>query len=491
MNRILRYINPIQRLGEGHYSILFPFITNIFIILASEIYAYGIARDPMAVGSYIIFLDVLALIYFAFRDGIRGGLITTFSSVFYYFYIIYSRNYTGQQLDSGVTTTLVLGTSYLFLGFTIGWLKQRIDFLIEKQKDERRRLETIIQQLPVGVLITDQNGRLVQRNRQLDNILGVKLPVGFHIGIDTLEQEKIDNKSINPSQSPLARALKTKKAVLGKEYIFQRKDGKKIFLQVNSTPIVNSRKKVIAAATIVNDITRRKQLERQKDDFLGIASHELKTPVTSIKAYAQVLKMQFQKRGEKDAVEKLQKLDTQINKLTSLISDLLDVTKMQSGRLEYHPSPFDFNELVEEVVEELKFSLSQHSIITKLGKEVYLTADRERVGQVLVNLITNAIKYSPKAKKIIISTISRRDSIMLSVKDFGVGIPKEKQKKVFKQFFRVSGAKQNTFPGLGLGLYISSEIIKRQGGKIWVESSEGKGSVFSFSLPKNAPSTSS
>jgi signal transduction histidine kinase len=122
-------------------------------------------------------------------------------------------------------------------------------------------------------------------------------------------------------------------------------------------------------------------------------------------------------------------------------------------------------------------------LVKDLARSVTVLADRERVGQVMTNLISNAIKYSPNAKKINVSTKVTKDTVTLSVQDYGVGIPKGNQEKVFEQFFRVSGPKQNTFPGLGLGLYISSEIIKREGGRIWVESSQGKGSTFCFALP--------
>jgi signal transduction histidine kinase/CheY-like chemotaxis protein len=231
------------------------------------------------------------------------------------------------------------------------------------------------------------------------------------------------------------------------------------------------------------DITERKALERQKDDFLGIASHELKTPVTSIKAYAQVLESIFRKKGDAKAADQLAKMDAQVDKLTNLIADLLDVTKIQSGRLLFHEEVFEYNVLVEEVVEEIQRTVNKHTIIKKLGKNTDILGDRERIGQVITNLITNAIKYSPSADKIIVESTVDKDMVTLRVQDFGVGIPKEKQERVFEQFFRVSGPKQDTFPGLGLGLYISSEIIKREGGKIWVESEEGKGSTFCFTLP--------
>ena len=167
----------------------------------------------------------------------------------------------------------------------------------------------------------------------------------------------------------------------------------------------------------------------QRDQFIGIASHELKTPVTSIKAYTQVLETMFRKNGDLKAAEHLQKLDAQVNRLTNLIGDLLDVTKIHSGRLQFHEDFFDFNELVTEIIEELQITTEKHTIVKKLSTTKTIFGDRERIGQVLVNLMTNAIKYSPHSDKIIISTTYDSKSITLSVQDFGVGIPKEKQNK--------------------------------------------------------------
>ena len=233
------------------------------------------------------------------------------------------------------------------------------------------------------------------------------------------------------------------------------------------------------------DITKRKELERQKDDFLAIASHELKTPVTSLKAYGQVLQIQFEQKGDTNSVAALKKMDTQINKLTSLISDLLDVTKIQSGKLNMHAEAYDLNELVNEITDEVQLTTQRHLLIKELDKSKKVYGDKERIGQVLTNLITNAIKYSPHSDKIIIKTEVNDQFITLCVQDFGVGIAKDKQDKVFEQFFRVNNEKENTFPGLGLGLYVSSEIIKRQNGKIWIESVEGKGSTLCFKIPVN------
>jgi PAS domain S-box-containing protein len=282
------------------------------------------------------------------------------------------------------------------------------------------------------------------------------------------------------------------------EQIRWRKDGSEIPISLSVSPIKNDSGEVIGISTIARDITDRVKLQQQKDEFIGIASHELKTPVTSIKAYTQVIQNRFAKKGDEASVLMLSKMDSQLNKLTDLISDLLDVTKIESGKLVLELAYFDYNELVEEIVEEMQRTTRDHTIVVKLEKTKTVYGDRNRIGQVMMNLMSNAIKYSPESDKIIVRSDIKKSDITLCVQDFGVGIPKEKQDQVFKRFFRVSGPHQNTFPGMGLGLYISSEIVKRLGGRIWVESHKGKGSTFCFSIPmkkrkiakkKTAPNT--
>jgi PAS domain S-box-containing protein len=233
------------------------------------------------------------------------------------------------------------------------------------------------------------------------------------------------------------------------------------------------------------DITEQKQLQQQKDEFIGIASHELKTPVTSLKAYTQVLQAIFLREGDEKKAVMLGKMNNQVDRLTSLIGDLLDVTKIQSGRLQFNDDYFDFNQLIVDLVEDLQRTTHNHQIITELHPTGMVYADKDRIGQVITNLVTNAIKYSPGADKVIINTSIEYNEIRLCVQDFGIGISADKKDRVFEQFYRVSGDKQHTFPGLGLGLYISSEIIKREGGRIWVDSIVGKGSSFCFALPLN------
>ncbi len=251
-------------------------------------------------------------------------------------------------------------------------------------------------------------------------------------------------------------------------------------------PLFNEKKEVYAILNMAIDITSQINIEKQKDDFIGIASHELKTPVTTIKAYAQLLESMLRTAGDNTKADLMLKLEKQINRLNELISELLDVTKMHSGKIEFNYSQFDFEELVNEVVEELQPTSHKNNIVPNLGMVGLIKSDRSRIRQVLTNLISNALKYSPEPTDIIVKTEqTKNDTLILSVQDFGIGINTQKQNKVFEQFYRTNDNKLYTFPGLGLGLYISSEIIKKEEGRIWLESEEGKGSTFYFEIPLN------
>lgn len=278
--------------------------------------------------------------------------------------------------------------------------------------------------------------------------------------------------------------LLNKRQIRGWEQDFRKKSGE-LFTAQLSAQIMEAGGHKLVISTLI-DITERKKLERQKDEFLGVASHELKTPVTSIKAYTQVLQLAFQRKKDLQAVGLLGKLDIQIDKLNSLIADLLDVTRIESGKMQFRQEYFDFNSLISEVVEEIQRTTPRHAIVSELDCSRMIYGDRERIAQAITNLLTNAVKYSPKAQQVRLFTKCNHDTITLCVQDFGIGIPKEKQTKVFDRFYRIERDEgEDTYPGLGLGLYISAEIIKREGGTIWVESEINKGSLFCFSLPQD------
>ncbi|WP_442589131.1 ATP-binding protein [Pedobacter sp. AW31-3R] len=234
----------------------------------------------------------------------------------------------------------------------------------------------------------------------------------------------------------------------------------------------------------VKDITEAKNEQNRKDEFMGVIAHELKTPVTSVKAFAQFLEERFNKSGDTGSAQMLGKMGNQINKLTLLIQDLVDLTMIEGSVLKLHQQEFDFMLLIKDTVEELQRTTTKRIIILSDLSEFLICADKDRTGQVLINLLSNAIKYSPEADQIEVSSYIGNETLICSVRDFGIGIATEKQTHLFERFYRVlENERSNSFPGLGLGLYISAEIIRRQNGAMWLESEKGKGSVFYFSLP--------
>jgi len=225
---------------------------------------------------------------------------------------------------------------------------------------------------------------------------------------------------------------------------------------------------------------RNELLLKQKDEFMSIASHELKTPIASMKAYLQLgVRMTT---ADTQLYDFLEKANRQATKLSALVEDLLDVSKIQAGKMLFLHSSFSLNELIKDCIEQVSHYSNNHSIIVEQLDDVTVYADKHRIEQVLINLLTNAIKYSPDAKPIMLSSVVEKGYVRTAVKDFGIGIPADKKTNVFDRFFRVHNSSQH-FPGLGLGLYISAEIINRHNGLIGVETEEGRGSEFWFTLP--------
>ncbi len=344
-------------------------------------------------------------------------------------------------------------------------------------QESETRLRRIVDANIIGVFFADADGVITNANKAFLEM--VKLTKR------DLRKREITIANITPHEyhdqyREELRELHKKGFHTPYEKEYLRKDGSRVPVLIGKTFTEGKKGQIIG---LVINLTERKKLERQKDDFISIASHELKTPVTSLKAYVQVLTRRFQKQGNIETAEQLKKMDLQLTKLTNLIKDLLDVTKIESGRLSMKFEQFDINSLTKETIEEMQRTTDKHRISVEGNARRKVFGDRERIGQVLMNLLSNAIKYSPDAKKIDVSVIQTDEETKVCVRDYGVGIPKELQKHIFERFFRVSGNREDTFPGLGLGLYVSADIIKRHKGKIWVESEKDQGALFCFTIP--------
>ena len=272
-----------------------------------------------------------------------------------------------------------------------------------------------------------------------------------------------------------------KSGIFNESFRILRNDGFLRWITTQGKLIYNDKNEAIRIVGTIIDITEKKELEKQKDEFISTVSHELKTPVTSIKAYAQVLQRTLIGEGNAKNKNFLERMDIQINRLENLIIDLLDTTRIESGKLIINQAIVDMGKLLKEHISDLQLVNTSHKLIITENTEVTVRADKERLIQVITNFITNAVKYSPLAQNVKIGLTVNGDKMICAITDFGKGIPPEEYQTVFERFHQVNRSDMNL--GLGLGLYISKEIIVRQGGEIWFESKVNEGSTFYFSLP--------
>lgn len=234
---------------------------------------------------------------------------------------------------------------------------------------------------------------------------------------------------------------------------------------------------------VVMDISESKRDEERKNDFIGMVSHELKTPLTSLKGYIQILQLNARKAENPFMSGALDKADRQIKKMTSMINGFLNISRLESGKITLNKSTFNLNELVSSLVDEAVVLDGSHQITYGSFCEVQIFADQDKIGNVISNLLSNAVKYSPLNKDIVIDCIVADGMAQISIKDQGMGIEAKDIDRLFERYYRVQN--NNNISGFGIGLYLSAEIVERHNGKIWVQSEPDQGATFHFSIPLN------
>jgi PAS domain S-box-containing protein len=290
---------------------------------------------------------------------------------------------------------------------------------------------------------------------------------------------------IHPDDLPDAlsswqRCLQNKQQYLA-EFRLKFSDGEYYWHLARAVPMIENGKVSFWLGTNTN-IHQQKVNENMKDEFISIASHELKTPLTTIKGFFQLIKRDVTEQTSLGSF--VVKAERQVERLSRLIEDLLDVSKINAGKMVYNKDNFDFSTLLADTVESIQHTSTTHQIELHSACDIQFYGDQLRIEQVLINLLNNAIKYSPGSRKIVVKCEIENNNLVVSVEDLGVGIAEEHLKSLFNRFYRVDNSSAR-FQGLGLGLFIANEIVKRHGGSFWIESVPGKGSTFSFLLPLN------
>jgi PAS domain S-box-containing protein len=275
------------------------------------------------------------------------------------------------------------------------------------------------------------------------------------------------------------------------ELRYRRADGVYCWHMCRAIPMYDTDKNITMWIGSVTDIDEQKKSEERKNAFISMASHELKTPVTSLKGFTQVLQRRLKEYEDPQIQLFLNRMDAQLTKLTSLISDLLDVSKMQTGMIVFREMDFDLDAMVRETVENVQAITATHRLHLQGRINTQIYGDRDRLEQVLINLLTNAIKYSPGADTVNIQLSQDHEQIQIQIQDFGIGVDAEHHERIFERFYQVPGPQEKTYPGLGIGLYIARTIVERHHGRLWLESTRGSGSTFHFTIPLPRPGISS
>ena len=250
--------------------------------------------------------------------------------------------------------------------------------------------------------------------------------------------------------------------------------------------LFNEDKKAIRLSGTLQDITVQKADEQRKNDFIGMVSHELKTPLTTLAAIVQVVNAKLKNNADTFLAGAMDKANAQVKKMTTMINGFLNISRLESSQIMIDKKVFDLEGLIEDVISETEMTVSSHLIRFSRRTPVLVNADHDKISSVIANLVSNAVKYSSKGKDINIKCEIIGGDARVSIADEGIGIKTIDQKHLFDRYYRVEDVNTRHISGFGIGLYLSAEIIRRHDGKIWVESETGKGSVFYFSLPVKA-----
>jgi PAS domain S-box-containing protein len=358
-------------------------------------------------------------------------------------------------------------------------------------KRSKEQLETIFQNVVDGILVQDANMTIIFANKVAALLCGFpSVEALLHASAQCTDwvsrkfiTEDEQGAPFPVEQFPGRRALREKKNIEEIVCYRDRETGQTGWLSIKAQAILNDDGDAQLAVIVLTDITERQELERRKNLFISMASHELKTPLTSLKGFTYGLQRRLTKLEDVQGLYYLNKMNAQLDRLTKLVSDLLDISKMQTGQLVYRTETFDVERLIRETVENVQEITPSHRIVIEGSVGAQVTGDKERLEQVLVNLLNNATKYSPHADRVLVHLSQDQGNLIVSVKDFGIGIEEIHHQKIFERFYQIADREEKTYPGLGIGLYLSHEIIKRHHGRIWVESKKGEGSTFSFTLP--------
>ncbi len=370
--------------------------------------------------------------------------------------------------------------------------------LSQKLQVEQTKSDILLRSIGDGVVVIDYEGVIQLFNGPACIISGwpQEEAIGIHYqNVITLEDE--EGNKIDEGHDPFKRAMKTKSSIRSNDFIILNRAKRKIHLSIVASPIFSKDNQIAGAIGVFRDISDEKRTARQRDEFISTASHEMRTPVAAIEGFLSLAMNEQVSKVDENARNYITKAYESTRHLGKLFQDLLSITKVEDGRLANHPEPFEMSKLVNNVIDELSFKAEEKNLSLKLKASndktavahnqvlplFFVNADPERIREVLTNLVDNGIKFTPKGE-VSVSITGDDKYVTVGVHDQGIGIPEDEVKHLFQKFYRVDSTATREIGGTGLGLYLARTIIELYQGRIWVESREGQGSHFFFTLPR-------
>ncbi|WP_413667597.1 PAS domain S-box protein [Mucilaginibacter sp. Mucisp86] len=348
----------------------------------------------------------------------------------------------------------------------------------KKAEEHSAKLAAIVESSDDAIIGKSLDGIITSWNKSAERIFGY--PASEMIGHSILKLLPPDRQDEEPQ---IIARLKNGERVEHFETKRLASDGRILDVSLTISPIRDSQGNITGVSKIARDISEQKQDELRKNDFIGMVSHELKTPLTSLMALIQVANLKLKNNPDNFLAGAMEKAEIQARRMSSMINGFLNISRLESGKIAIDKEVFDLDLLIREVVEEYELTVSSHIIHINICDHVQVNADREKIGSVISNLISNAVKYSPKQREIEVQCALVDGFAQVSIKDEGMGVNAQDLPRIFDRYYRVESNNTRHISGFGIGLYLSAEIIRRHEGRIWAESESGTGSVFYFSLP--------
>ncbi len=356
----------------------------------------------------------------------------------------------------------------------------------ERQEAERRvaEMRAVFDSDPNGIALFDATGVLRMASRKIEEIFGIPLRSMYGVHYEEIYSRKLRQAAARDVEAMIRRV----------HDIFADRGARSVddvelerprhrWLHRMTAPVHAAGGEYLGRLVVYIDFTEQRELDRQRSDFLTVAAHELRTPLTPLSMYLQNIQRRLQ-RGDGVEPELITKARRQVERMSRLVEDLLDISRLESHRLQLAKDPVDLCELAQQVVADFRVPAQHHQLGAHCGTpKVMVLGDRERLEQVLINLVQNAVKYSPMGGQIVVRVDVQGAEARVSISDPGIGIPGEEQGRLFQRFFRAANATTRNYSGLGIGLFISNEIVQRHGGRFEVQSQVGAGSTFTFYLP--------